>query len=361
MLDESLDLVVFLGDYIYEYRTTKDGPARTHRLSTARTLENYRQHYALYKSDPDLQYMHAACPWLVTWDDHEVENNYAGGYSTEGTVDFIVRRIAGYQAFYEHMPLRSSVLAHGLAGLAQSDALRIYGRTDFGRLASFHLLDNRQYRDAPLCGKEPKAPVASICRKTDGRDRTMLGIEQERWLSEGFGRSAAHGTRWDIVAQQTAFSPRNFKRGAGVGFSRDTWDGFPGARQRLIDAIVTHKPRNPIFVGGDIHQNWVANVHLDPYRTDSPPVASEFCGTSIASRALVTPAQAENIAANNPHCLFADSRQRGYGVVELTPQSATVSLRALDDARRPNAKVVTLAKFVVEDTRPAIRQVPVTP
>lgn len=357
MLRESPDLVVFVGDYIYEYASRKDGAVRGHDLPAIRTLEDYRKRYALYKSDVDLQRMHAACPWLVTWDDHEVENNYAGPISLGSTVDLPVKRIAAYQAYYEHMPLRASRMINGLSGLQRGSALRIHDRVDYGTLASFHVLDERQYRDAPLCGLDPDARRSEVCLSDETDSHSMLGMEQERWLDLSLQNSAKRKTQWNIIVQQTVFSPRNYKAGFAKKFTYDTWDGFPAARERLLESIAVRQPRNPIFVGGDIHQSWVANVHRDPYDTRSPILASEFCGTSITSESKVVQSRAEAIAASNPHCVLANSEKRGYGMVELTGRSAVVKLRVLKDASLADSPVETLAEFLVNNGQPKIARV----
>lgn len=358
MASEELDFVVFVGDYIYEYKSRSARDAvRTHHLPEARTLQDYRDRYALYRGDRLLQKMHASCPWLVTWDDHEVENDYASQYSISGTVDLAARRIAAYQAFYEHMPLRASSLSAGLTGLREEGALRLYQTFDFGRLARFYMLDDRQYRDAPLCGTNPPPHVAEVCQREPTDERTMLGRAQEKWLRQEMGVAGTIGTEWNVVCQQTGFTPRNYARGAGTGFSRDGWDGYWPARQRLIDAVVASGIRNPVVVGGDLHRNWVANVHQNPYDVASAVVASEFCGTSISSRNSSSPDREARVMAANPHCLLTNAEQRGYGVIEVTPERMRVDLRAVEDIGREDSPVFTLASFIIDRGQPKIKVV----
>lgn len=354
MAQEDLDCVVFLGDYIYE--GSRKGAVRAHDLPPPRTLEDYRQRYALYKSDADLQRMHAACPWLVTWDDHEVLNNYAGQYSITGEADFLARRTAAYQAYYEHMPLRAEALLHGVSGLSRPEALRIYNRFHFGRLATFHLLDSRQYRDLPLCSElQRKQEGVRSCTEQDTPERTYLGMAQEQWLEAGLRSGAESGVKWDLIGSQTVFNRPMNRRSEGE-LSRDGWSGYQSAQNRLLASIVGSRVRNPVFVCGDIHQNRVANIHRDLDDPKSPVVASEFCGTSISSWAGRSQAQTEEMARNNPHWLFADSERRGYGVVEITPTQCAVALRALHDARNKDSGIETLARFVVLDGTPEIRR-----
>jgi alkaline phosphatase D len=356
MRADAPDMVVFLGDYIYEYASRRPNVAvRTHSLRHARSLNDYRARYALYRSDPDLQAMHAACPWLVTWDDHEVENNYAALLSTEGTPDLTAQRLAAYQAFYEFMPIRRSAWQRGLASMRAGEPLRIHQRVDLGQLASIHLLDNRQYREPPLCVDKPSEKLSRVCMAEPSGQRSMLGLEQEAWLAQGLQASAAMGQRWNVLAQQTCFSPRNVAHGAGQRFSTDSWDGYPEARQRLLDALVASRAQNPVFLGGDIHQNWVAHVHAKPYDLRSPVVASEFVGTSISSNGAEQSVTDRRVA-QNPHCLLGDSAHRGYGLVDMSPTSFDVRLRVLADVKDPESTVRDLARFRVRAGRPRIHR-----
>lgn len=360
MQDEDLDLVLFLGDYIYEYAMPKaplpDALARTHTLPAARTLDDYRDRHALYRTDPQLQAAHRACPWIVIWDDHEVQNDYAG-LSGVGSPDaFVQRRNAGYQAFYENMPLRASVLTQGMSGLGTRDAMRIHDRHAWGRLLRFHALDTRQYRDLQACRVAGQAPPGTVsptqCPELLDPARSMLGAHQERWLAQGLAQDASADTRWSVVAQQTLFSQRNHRALPDERYSSDTWDGYPASRQRMLDAVRDAGPRNTVFVGGDIHQNCVCRVPADFAKARSLVIASEFCGTSISSASGVTQARAQQIADHNPHILLARSDKRGYAVAEVTPARWTTTLQVVDDVAQADSGVSTLARFVVEDGVP---------
>lgn len=348
MVADAPDLVLFLGDYIYEYASRRGASVvRPHTLPHIKHLDGYRQRYALYRSDPLLQGMHAACPWLVTWDDHEVENNYAGALSTLGTADFAALRLAAYQAFYEHMPIRREAVVGGLQGLLKGEALRLHQAADIGQLARIHLLDNRQYRSRPLCGQDGGQGAGAVCTRERDPERSMLGFEQEAWLWRSLAEARTQGVRWNILAQQTRFTPGDYPKGVTGHPGADSWDGYPETRQRVLDALQRTQAANPLLLGGDIHQNWVARVHADPFDVRSPVVASEFCGTSITSRHGATPEQSERLQRRNPHCLLAEAQHRGYGVVDLTPQVATVSLRVVEDVGRADSAVRTLARFRV--------------
>ena len=349
------DLVLFLGDYIYEYASPKNTTdlARTHNLRLATTLADYRDRYALHKSDRALQAAHATCPWAVTWDDHEVQNDYAAADGRGDAATFAIQRSAAWQAFYENMPLRAASL-NANAPDTRWDALQIYRRLRWGALAHIHLLDSRQYRSWQAC-RVPESASAGAVRAADCADlasptRTLLGTAQEQWLDTGLAEdSTVRGaTRWSVVAQQTLFSPRHYPSGVT---STDSWDGYPAARARTLQSITQHTPRNTVLLGGDIHQNYVCRVHADPERPDSPVIASEFCGTSITSRSGTTQEKVDAIARQNPHVLLARCDQRGYGLADVTPQRWTTTLRVLDDPLRADSGATTLARFVVEDRR----------
>lgn len=363
MLDEDLDLVLFLGDYIYEYAMPKKPPSyqlvRTHTLPAAKTLADFRDRYALYRTDAQLQAAHRACPWIVTWDDHEVQNDYAGLEGIGAADAFLARRGAGYQAFYENMPLRASVLTNGVGGLGTRDGMRIYERHAWGRLLRFHMLDTRQYRDRQACrvpgGEAPGTVSPQDCPELLDPRRSMLGADQERWVGQGLVQDAGAGVRWSVLAQQTIFSRRNDKPLPEERYHSNMWDGYPASRQRVLDAVRRAAPRNTVFLGGDIHQNYVCRVLADFSDAQSPVIGSEFCGTSIASASRVARSRAQQIADNNPHILLARPDKRGYSVAEVTPGRWTTTLRVVDDVARADSGVSTLARFVVNDRQPGPR------
>lgn len=343
---EQPDLLLFLGDYIYEYPGGL-GAVRWPDGLWAITLDDYRRRHALYKSDPDLQAMHAACPWLATWDDHELQNDYAGEHAGSGgpAAEHAQRRVAAYQAYYEHMPLRASALARVLAPGA---ALRLHGQFRFGRLAQLCLLDTRQYRDVQACtsgGRQGSSAVdPASCTAWQDPRRSMLGAAQERWLD---AQLATAGPGWTVLGQSTLFGRRDMQPGPGQLFWNDGWDGYPQARERLTQALARHRVANPVLFGGDLHENWVGHVKADYEDPASAALGVEFCGTSISSRA----SRGDNIPqqlANNPHFVFADGQWRGYGVADFTPERLAVRLRVLDDVERRDSGVRTLASFAVQ-------------
>lgn len=361
MREEDLDALMFLGDYIYEYPGAVNA-VRSVSGGWVLTLDDYRQRYALYKSDADLQAMHATCPWLVTWDDHEVQNDYAGvqaGDSGPALDGFAARRASAYQAFYEHMPIRASALTRAIAGLASGAEMRLYSRVQHGQLASLYLLDARQYKDPQVCTRGGKLGASTVnpahCAAWNDPQRSLLGMAQERWLDAEFGQAAREQGVWNVVGQQTAFGQRDDQPGPGQSLWNDGWDGYSMARRRLTDSIRRQALPNPVLLGGDVHENWVGHVLADYAEAASPSVGVEFCGTSISSRSGGNSKLAGRLA-ENPHFVFAESQRKGYGVVEFSPTQLTTTLRVVDDVTRKDAAVETLARFTVQAGRPELER-----
>lgn len=353
---EQPDLVLFLGDYIYEYPGSLNA-VRSVDGGWVHSLDEYRRRHALYKSDPDLQAAHAAAPWLPTWDDHEVQNDYAGtqpGNAGPPVADFAARRAAAYQAYYEHMPLRASAWARA----AGPGSLGLYSQQRFGRLAALHLLDGRQHRDPQACTPAGRGGSGlidpSVCPEWHDPARSLLGAAQERWLGEHLSRADA---QWTVLGQGTLFGQRRSGNAAAPRVWNDGWDGYPAARRRLTQSLQQLRVPNPVVFGGDVHENWVGQVKLDHDRPDSPDVGVEFCGTSITSRASSAAVAAlPRRLADNPHYVFADARHRGYGIADFTPERLEVSLRVLDDPARADSGVRTLARFAVAAGRARVER-----
>ncbi|MFI4925857.1 MAG: alkaline phosphatase D family protein, partial [Vicinamibacteria bacterium] len=343
---ETPDLVVFLGDYIYE-SAPRANRVRTHvGTGPARTLDDYRARYAQYKSDANLRRAHAVAPWIVTWDDHEVQNDYASDRGEDLSQVFLARRAAGYQAWWEHMPLPKRMRP-------RDASLRVFDRYDWGALARFHVLDDRQYRDYHACPPPGRGGSTTVnladCPDLARPDRTLLGAEQERWLADGLGQRDA---RWNLVAQQTLVAPFTWTR-EGRHWT-DGWAGYPGARDRFLDAIVERKARDTLVLSGDVHCNYLCDLKR---RVDDPPgavIATEVCGTSISSSGLAQ----ERIAAVlplNPHIRYARADERGYVALKAGVARVDVALRVVSDVLDPNASVRTAGRFVVEAGRPGIQ------
>jgi alkaline phosphatase D len=343
MVADDLELIVHLGDYIYE-SSWGAAHVRKHGAPEPHTLEDYRIRHALYKTDADLQAAHALCPWLVTWDDHEVANDYADDRSqfAHPREWFLTRRAAAYRAYYEHMPLRRQMVPFG-------PHLRLYHQVTFGSLARFHLLDDRQFRShQPCAGPGRGGATVGDCPERREARLTVLGEVQERWLETSLDRSQA---RWNILAQQTVMAQVRRKRGESQEFWTDGWDGYPAARRRLLDYLVTRKPANPVVIGGDVHSFWVNDLKPDFDDARSPVVATEIVGTSITSQSTSQDVL-DARRAENPHVKFADGTRRGYVRVDLTPTRLQGDLCAMRGVSQPREGTDTLATFVVADGKP---------
>jgi alkaline phosphatase D len=341
MAAEELDLVTHLGDYIYEYAETQwAGDARRIRAHVGleiRTLDDYRRRYALYKSDPLLQAAHARCPWVVTWDDHEVDNNYTasiGENEMESEEQMRARRAAGYQAWWEHQPVRVP-RARSWADLSVTRAF------DWGTLARFWVLDGRQFRSDQACG-DGTQPVP--CDDWADPSRTMLGLAQERWLSEGLGTSRAS---WQVLANQVMVAPFDAQAGGETQLPMDAWSGYPAARDRLLGAIAQRAPNRTVVLTGDIHSSWVNELKASFAAPRAPTVAVELVGTSIASggdgaerSSYVTDAA----LSENPHVKWQHSR-RGYIACTVTPDAWRAEYRTVPFVTRPDAPIETSSRW----------------
>jgi alkaline phosphatase D len=337
------DLVLFLGDYIYERAASRPGldVVRFHPPTDANDLASYRQRYAWYKADRNLQAAHAVAPWLVLWDDHEVSNDYGGDQdrSNPDPAAFLRRRAAAYQAYWENMPLRRTTRPTG-------PRLQLYRTVDWGRLAQFQLIDDRQYRDHRTCDDvaDEKFFPATCPARTDPK-RSLLGARQEAWLHDRF--RATHA-RWNFLGQQTLMGES--LRADGT-VSNDGWDGYVQTRRRVLEGWRDAKTPNPVALGGDVHCFFAGELGLEPGR----PIASEFVGGSITSLGRANSALAETLK-RNPHLKYAEGETRGYGLVDLTRNTCQVTFRGVQTTRVEASPVRDLAKFVVEAGEPGLKR-----
>jgi alkaline phosphatase D len=339
MAEDGLDLVVHVGDYIYELRGVER--VRTHDAAEAYTLEDYRQRYALYKRDPHLQAAHAACAWMVTSDDHEVDNDYAGEQSAERDAPewFRARRAAAYQAYYEHLPLPRRLLPFGAHQ-------RLYTQRSFGDLVDLYMLDGRQYRSPQACG----GPLVAPCAELYEAQRTMLGAAQEEWLHEGLATSRA---RWNLLAQQTLFAHFDQSGAQDRRYWADGWNGYPAARARLVDCIAERRPANPVVLSGDIHAFLVTDVNRRADDAGSPIVATELVTTSITSPGR--PQQDfDRWLPENANVRLARSDYRGYLRLGIRADRLHADLVAVDDVTRAESGTHVLASFDVADGRAGV-------
>lgn len=341
MADDDLDLVVHLGDYIYE-SSWGENRVRAHEGPEIITLDDYRARYTTYKSDEHLKAAHAAAPWVVTWDDHEVDNNYAAEIAEDEQTpeQLLLRRIAAYQAYFEFMPIRLPVGRQG-------PDMPIHRRLRFGNLMEMHVLDTRQYRDDQACGDGRKPS----CNEHQDASRTLLGQAQRDWLFDSL--STADAT-WNVMAQQIMMAGlRSVSEDNEQLWPMDIWDGYPYERQALLDHLQVSATPNPIVLTGDIHSNWVADLKLNFDDMSSTTVGTEFVGTSITSGGDgqdMTP-YGEALLANNPHVKFYNA-QRGYVKATLTPSLWKSEFKVVDRITEANSPIRSRATYVVESGKP---------
>ncbi|WP_332692833.1 alkaline phosphatase D family protein [Halalkalibacter lacteus] len=351
MTEEELDLVFHLGDYIYEYGENEykasGGNVRFHKGDEIITLDDYRNRYAQYRSDVDLRDAHAAFPWIVAFDDHEIENNWAGDIPEKGQSiePFIKRRAAALQAYYEHMPLRRSSLPNG-------SSMQLFRRFQYGNLVDFHVLDTRQYRDNQANDDGWKAPN----EESLDPNRTILGDEQESWLFEGLKNSSA---KWNVLAQQVFFAQRdNDFDPEGKRFSMDAWDGYPAARKRILNVLQEQQISNFVVLTGDVHTNWANEIKADFNNPDSKTLGAEFVGTSISSGGDGSDVNnnTDQILAENPHIKFFNN-QRGYVRCTVTPNNWQADYQVLPYVSRPGARISTRASFLLEHNNLGLKKI----
>jgi alkaline phosphatase D len=339
---EELDLVVHTGDYIYEKKSRKRraGLVRWHQDFTCSTLNEYRRRYALYKSDPDLQAAHAAHPFAIVCDDHEVRNNWAGDMGDSRS--FMKQRAAGFQAWWEHMPIRRS-------SLSKWAHMQIYRGLEYGALARINLCDTRQYRTMQPCG----GGIVERCGEDSNPAAQMLGDAQERWLFDRLGKSPA---RWNVIAQQIPIAELDRDRKPDVvRYNMDKWDGYQIPRKRLLTYLAEARINNPIVLSGDIHHHLASELRPDFQRPETPAVASEFVNTSISSKGDGK-ANGRSVRAwvrQNPHVKYAQNL-RGYVRHTVTAKAWQAYFRVVEHVHSRDAAIRDDKKFVLEAGRPTL-------
>ncbi|HCA86279.1 MAG TPA: alkaline phosphatase [Streptomyces sp.] len=336
MAAEDLDLVVHVGDYIYEQRGTEK-------------LADFRLLHSKYKTSPDLQAAHAAFPFVVTFDDHEIENNWADtisqpdGEASNAPERFAALRAAAFQAYWENMPLRRDARPEG-------PDMRLYRRLRYGTLAQFDVLDTRQYRGDQLRDGFPSAPLDP---RAGDASRTLTGDAQERWLFQGLEKSTA---RWNVLAQQTIMAQFDYDTGPGIAVNHDQWDGYAASRTRYLDFVSRNAVDNPVVLSGDWHSAWVNDLKADFGDPASKTLATEFVSTSISSGCGWADAVA-NAVSHNPHVKFADGYKRGYTRCTVTPEEWRSDLRIVTSAADTANPATTQSSWVVENGRPGAQRV----
>lgn len=331
LIEEDLDLVLFIGDYIYEFGDSGD-EIRPHGSSEVNDLDGYRNRYALYRSDPLLQAAHAKCPWVVTWDDHEVENNYAGDNDENGSRPdlFLRRRADAYQAYYEHMPLRLPP--------PEGTSFPIHRKVQWGALATFLILDTRQFRDEQVCSSVANLQVANVCEEMTDSTRTMLGSDQLLWMADELDSSS---TTWNVLAQQVVMAPVRITLDDLTIVNNDQWDGYPAERQRVLDTLVSTGVKNPIVLTGDIHLAGAANLIANPDVSSSEVVATEFICTGLTSP---FPSDLLDLVGSTirtaPNVLYTEAEPRGYLSCTITPDRWTTEFRFVETVEVEGAELI---------------------
>ncbi|WP_444950662.1 alkaline phosphatase D family protein [Micromonospora ureilytica] len=340
MAEDNPGLILHLGDYIYE-GGVGTSTVRQHVGAEIVSLADYRRRYALYKSDPDLQAAHAAAPWLVVPDDHEVENNYANMVRNDSSptltaAQWTARRTAAYRAYYENMPLRPASAANG-------NSIPLYRRVRWGQLATFHMLDTRQFRDDQACGDGWK-----VCADADLASRSLTGANQEAWLLDGLAQR--YGT-WDILGQQVFFAQQLDANGAT---SMDAWDGYRASRSRIQTGWQQRGVRNPLVLTGDVHRSWANNLKADYANPSSATIGTELVCTSISSTGNGSGSTTVPNAAANPHLRFYSDR-RGYVRTTISRSQVRADFRAVNTVTEHGAAASTVRSFVILDGQPGLQ------
>jgi alkaline phosphatase D len=354
--EPGIELVVWLGDYIYEGPGVNADPRIHIREHVPQreifSLDDYRTRYAQYKLDGQLQQSHAAHPWLITWDDHEFKNNYANLFIDppgQPIENVIARRAAAYQAFWEHQPVPRSMKPVG-------KDLPLYRRAKWGDLATFHVLDTRQYRDRQItqCNQAGRDPASGYCRTQLDPDRTILGAEQRQWLFEGLAAGPANG--WNILANQVGFAPQDEFDDDRKRFFVDPWDGYPIDRQHVLDFVAQNEIKNLVVITGDKHQHSVRNVPPDYLHFDGDPVATEFVGTSISSEGQIIDIAQKAVNDDNPHILFENFR-RGFVRVDVDRDVWQTEFQVMDTVHSEDGQASALRRWYVNRGQPGAHRV----
>ncbi|MBO9534630.1 MAG: alkaline phosphatase D family protein [Solirubrobacteraceae bacterium] len=377
LAQQDVDLVVCLGDYIYE-QAYFDGAVRAVPETpdgATRTLAEYRTQYATYHSDPHLQAVRAAAPLMAIWDDHEVEDNYAatlpGGASKKGrAIPFLERRANGYNAWWEAMPFVRD----------PADPNRTYGARRIGQVDLISL-DTRQFRTNQPCN--PSDAFVSLCvdpTATLSKKATLMGTAQRDFVIDRLQSSTAN---WKLIANQVMAMSLDIA--PGITINTDAWDGYAYERALLCDAIAATGVKDVAFFTGDIHTFFAGSVTRTGRHKSVPvlglkngaPVASELVVGSITSQGIADrlgkDERSRNAAAKvldpilrgaNPHLRFSNSAYKGYGIAVASSDALRVEFRAVREPREEQSAVFTLAKFEVPRGVPIPNQVasgPVAP
>ena len=355
MADWSPDCVVHVGDYIYEGGISPLGArmmdvgggerrlfeiVRQHNSGEITSLWDYRNRYALYRSDPHLQAAHAAAPWIVAMDDHEVDNNWAADIpqdpEKQTPLEFQVRKYAAFKAYYEHMPIEQPPVLKNM-----KPALQLYNKYRFGP-AQVHLLDTRQFRSDQACGDGRKP----YCEDALDPNRTMLGHEQEAWLTRELKRSEAN---FNVIATQIWFTSYRYTEAPEEPVTNmDSWDGYPAARDRLSSVLARHDVSNPVFLTGDWHTAMASTLRENQFDPSSRRIGHELVGSSIASFCPWA-RDMEIVRDANPHVSYLNGKKRGYLRASFTGDTCRGEFRVVEDSGRADSPVTTDLDVTTKD------------
>lgn len=344
------DFILHLGDFIYE-KGASDVRSDAIGGGEAKTLEDYRAKYKLYLSDPYLKEARRLFPFVHLWDDHEVVNNYAG--PDIATAD-LPRMDAGYQAFFEYNPVPGTITRNGGVPTAQ-----MARSLKFGAWLELFALDQRQFRDPVVCGRDMVVPR---CDDALAPDRTMLGKDQNRWFLDSMAQS---NSSWKFIASELMMMPvrtpklpfLNRRESSEAELSDtfltlDSWDGYPAERQRIVSELAQRQIRDIVVCSGDIHNFFGGSVHLSPDDARSPVVAAELTTSSITSKGMTdwlggvgTAIMRPGILSRSPHLQFMDLKYHGHIEVEVNGETVSGRMIAMDTVRSENGKPFVLKQF----------------
>lgn len=351
--DEDLDLVISLGDYIYEEDATPKLEERRDPSGMpnghVERIAQFRSRYRTYRSDPSLRAMHSSHAVVSIWDDCEVEGNWAGPGPSSGpspvdgrAIPFEVKRLNAMRAYFEWFPYEVTPRRG-----ARLEGSKIYRSIPLGQTAELLLLDTRKYRDPQPC--EDRDFTSGPCAE-DEQPRKRLGDTQKAWLKDRLVSSPAN---WKILANAQMMMALDITPGQPVG--HDAWDGYAAERREVLEHASANGVRNLTSIVGDVHVFFAGDLYTDG-RVTGTPVGTEFVGASVSHDALQLPglseeesaAVAERLPLANPHLKYANFRNRGYAVMEASTSGLKVDFRAVDTVLKPTATVSTLASFEVE-------------
>ncbi|MEQ1758370.1 MAG: alkaline phosphatase D family protein [Vicinamibacterales bacterium] len=339
---EDVDVILHLGDYIYEFANgvfgDGTGIGRVHQPDReATSLDDYRGRYATYRSDPDLQELHRLYPFIAVWDDHEFASNaWAGGVD-----GWAARRQAAMRAYLEWIPVRER----------GGGDFHLYRSFAFGNLATLAMLDTRSLRDGQVFATDMQGLA-------DPR-RRLMGARQEQWLSGLLHGSKAAGTTWSLIGQQVMFSPFTTK---GLPIKNpDAWDGYQAEQARVRDLFAA--VGNVAVLTGDMHSSWAFDVPRDPWDSYNPDsgagsIAVELIAPAVSSQPYFTGDQKDtlgpSIVRSLPHLKFLEGEHRGYLILDVTPTRLEATWFLTPDVGRRSPEASLGATFVVEAGRPRL-------